>query len=619
MHKRTFRQLAAIALLSSGLTVLALLISAGGVFSTWALDWLWGLNGPFKTLPGDRTTIGDQVVIVAIDEATLRRYRGDHPRLPRDVYASVIETAAGMGARLVGLDITFDERTNPDADQALANAAGSTGKVVTNCFLANNEDFSKIWISGRSFFWNQTRGEGFADFPLDLDRDHFIRRVRLFYPRGDLACRISFALALYLADIGAKPEEVVYDRSSIVLPRPGGFAPIRLPLDYRGLSLVGFLGGAKSLPTVSAADLIEGKVPAEAIRDKVVLVGGTAAEFRDSFHTPFSPKGDLPGVELHGHLLENLFAGKMLREISGPTWWGLLLLIAACSGALTGRLRPVPGGIALAIGGAGMLPLTLWLFVGQSVFINPFDVWTVLAISWACATAADSYFLQGEKNTIARLFRQYVSPNLLNELLEHPEAIALGGARRQAVVMFADVRGFTSICERCTPEEVISFLNIYFNEVTKVIFTHGGIVDKYIGDGLMAFFGVPIFHEDASQRAVEAGIAMQHALRELQSRHVQPPFPIERIGIGIHGGEVLVGNVGSEQHQEYTLLGDVVNISARLESLSTGGEILISGWIKEHIPVDRFTLNPRGPLKVKGRKAEVEAFEVIIPPSIPGV
>ncbi len=599
----------ALAVLATGLL---LLISAGGVFSTWALDWFWRLNGPLKSQSGAFSGIGDQVAIIAIDEATLRRYRGERSRLPRDVYARIIDEATRMGARLIGFDVTFDEPGDAAEDRQLAESARRSGIVVTNCYLANNEDFSRIWISGRAFFRDLARAEGFADFPLDLDRDKFIRRVRLYYPRGELPCRISFAIALYLADIGRTPADVQYERTALVLPRPGGMSSIRLPLDYRGLSLVGFLGGARSLPTWSAADLLDGKVPAEAIRDRIVLVGGTAAEYRDSFHTPFSPLGDLPGVELHGHLLENLFAGVTLREISGPSWWTILLVLAAAAAAIVHFFSAIHGGIMLAVIGAGCLPLTLFLFVNRMIFVNPFDLWATFAVSWAVVTVHDAYRLSQEKNQIAKLFRQYVAPHLLQELLDHPESIARGGARRQAVILFADVRGFTTICEESSPEHVISFLNTYFNAMTNVIFRFEGVIDKFMGDGLMAFFGVPLFHDHTVSRAVEAALAMQQALRDLQRSHARDgDFPIRRIGIGIHGGEVVVGNVGSDLYQEYTVLGDAVNVAARLESQATNGGILISGWVKDHLPTHRFSLRSCGALKVKGRKSEVEAFEVI--------
>ncbi|HNV68215.1 MAG TPA: adenylate/guanylate cyclase domain-containing protein [Candidatus Ozemobacteraceae bacterium] len=608
---RTLKAAAGAVALAVVATALLLVISAGGVFSTWALDWFWRLNGPLKKPTGGISGIGDQVVIVAIDEPTLRRYRGERPRLPRDVYARIITQASQMGARLIGFDVTFDEPGTAEEDRQLAEAARTSGTVVTNCYLANNENFSRIWISGRAFFREHAKAEGFADFPLDLDRDKFIRRVRLYYPRGDLPCRVSFAIALYLADIGQTPDSVLYERTALVLPRPGGLDSIRIPLDHRGLSLVGFLGGAKSLPTFSATDLLDGKIPPEALRDRIVLVGGTAAEYRDSFHTPFSPLGDLPGVELHGHLLENLFSGILLREVSGPTWWAILLLTASVASFFVHRVGTIAGGIVLSLVGVACLPLALLLFVNRMTFINPFDLWATLAVTWTSVTFYDSYRLRNEKNQLAKLFRQYVSPHLLQELLEHPESIARGGARRQAVILFADVRGFTTICEESSPEHVISFLNTYFNAMTKVIFRFEGVIDKFMGDGLMAFFGVPLFHDHTVVRAVEAALAMQQALVDLQQMYRQQgEFPIRRIGIGIHGGDVVVGNVGSDLYQEYTVLGDAVNVAARLESQAMNGGILISGWIKDHLPADRFSLRSCGALKVKGRKGEVEAYEV---------
>ncbi len=240
-----------------------------------------------------------------------------------------------------------------------------------------------------------------------------------------------------------------------------------------------------------------------------------------------------------------------------------------------------------------------------------FDLWAALGLGWVCATALDTLFLRREKNTIARLFHRYVSPNLLNQLLEHPEAIALGGARRHAVVLFADVRGFTRICEERQPEEVITFLNTYFNAVTQIIFDHGGVLDKYIGDGLMAFFGVPIASGKEPEQAVRAALAIRQALVRLRAKgQAAGDFPIREIGIGINGGEVVVGNVGSEVHQEYTLLGDTVNVAARLESLARSGEILISGWVKDNLPAGVFQVHARGAMQVKGRRGEVEAFEV---------
>ncbi|NLI76329.1 MAG: adenylate/guanylate cyclase domain-containing protein [Candidatus Riflebacteria bacterium] len=608
--KRTLSQYLAMALLAAALMALLLLLSKGGLLTSWALDRLWSLNGPFGATVGDGTVLNPQVVIAGIDNQTLRTLRGDRPRLSREIHARLVTTLTAMGARHIGFDITFDQPGDPAEDQALREAARQSGRVVTNCYLKNDEVFSRIWIEGRSFFRGEAFSEGFVDMPLD--GDHFIRRTRLYAPKGELPTRVSLALAMYLADIGRTPQDVEYHRSYLVLPRLAGLSPITLPLDHTGLSLIGFLGKPGSIPTYSVADILAGKVPNEAFRDKCVLVGGTAEEFRDSFHTPFSPKGDMPGVEIHAHVLQNLFTNRLPREWSGPTWWALLLALAVGTAVFSGWRKPERALLWVIPAALAVLPLVLWLFVSSGLFLNMFDLWAALGLGWICATTLDTLFLRREKNTIARLFHRYVSPNLLNQLLEHPEAIALGGARRNAVVLFADVRGFTRICEELQPEEVITFLNTYFNAVTQIIFDHGGVLDKYIGDGLMAFFGVPIATGKESEQAVRAALAIRQALVKLRAEgQAVGDFPIREIGIGINGGEVVVGNVGSEVHQEYTLLGDTVNVAARLESLARSGEILVTGWVKDNLPPGVFRVDSRGPMQVKGRRGEVEAFEVV--------
>ncbi|MBF0408056.1 MAG: adenylate/guanylate cyclase domain-containing protein [Candidatus Riflebacteria bacterium] len=608
---RKYQKLILTVFLSLIITSSALILFGGGILSAWSLDWLWSIIGPLKT-SNEESVIGKQVVIIGVDEKTLFKLRGDKSRLSREVYARLIQKLSEMGARRIGLDITFDEAGNELEDKALFDSAKKADRVVTNCYLANSEDFTKIWISGRSFFRKVAKAEGFADFPLDFDRDHFIRRVRLYYPRGELPCRIAFSVALYLSDIGARPEDAVYDGSAVELPAPISSERIRIPLDYRGLALVGFLGGAGSLETFSALDLLEDRIPIEKIRDKIALIGGTAAELRDSFHTPFARKGEMPGVELHGHLLECLLAGKFIREITGPYWWLSLILMTVTFSLITVYTSPLKGAIFSISFSFLQFPLVPYMFASQGIFINPFDIWGCVALSWISAILSNDIILRREKSTITKLFRQYVSPNLLRELLENPESIALGGAKREAVVLFADIRGFTSVCEERPPEEVINLLNKYFNIVSQKIFENGGVVDKYIGDGMMAFFGIPIYHGNEAENSVRSAIQMLSELRKFNAGiDGKEEFSFKNIGIGIHGGVVVVGNVGSDKHQEYTILGDTVNVASRLEALSQKDEILISSWIKERLPEGKFKLKSMGDVKVKGRKSHVHGYQVL--------
>jgi adenylate cyclase len=607
---RPLRRLSMMAGVAAGFMALLLVVSNGGLLSHWALDRLWDLNGPYKPVSGEKAVLGDQVVIIAIDNPTLRMRRGSHPRLPRRVYADLITRLTEMGARLIGTDITFDEPGDPTQDAALRDAVASSGRVITNCFRSRDEFITSLWIDGRAFFRDVARGEGFADVPLD--RDHFVRRIFLYAPTGALEVRAGLALAVYLADIGRTDQDVVFEGSHVAIPHPFLPEKTRIPVDYRGRNLIGFLGGPGSLPTYSAHAILEGDIASASIQGKIALIGGTAEEFRDSFHTPFSPQGDLAGVELHGHILENLYLGRFPREWSGPRWWAAVVLFAALWGAFSGLIRPERAAVLLGPLALIWLPVNIWLFVHHHLFINMFDVWAALGLGWLAALVVDMLILRQEKAHISTLFGRYVSPALLKELLDQPEAITLGGARREAVVLFADVRGFTSICEERPPEDVITFLNTYFAAVTRAIQDRSGILNKFIGDGLMAFFGVPINHGNEAERAVTTALAMKQALVELRQKFPSEElFPIRDIGIGIHGGDVVVGNVGSEFHMEYTLLGDTVNVSARLEAMCRRGEILVTEWVHERLPAQVFVTKPRGRVAVRGRSEEVIIFEIL--------
>ena len=593
------------ALVAGFFVVNTLWYTSDGTFSGRTLDYVWQKSGQFVT---QQTALESQVVIIGVDDPTLNRWRTSGSRLDRRLYANLIDRLASMGARLIGFDITFDEPSSPEADEALLMAAKRFGKVVTNCYYQGEPSGTNLSIVGRAIFKAVVLSEGYANFPYDLDK--YVRRIRFYLPQDDLPIKVPFSLALYLACIDSSADKIDSCTDFLRIPSMPGVSPLLLSLDHKYQSLIGFSGGPGTLPTFSAADLIDGKIEPEKIQDKVVLVGGTAKELHDSFITPFSPRGDLPGVEIHGQQLNALFAGFSLREISGPYWSANLALagaILAALGVAIGLMMTLLIGIIL--GALGYIA-TFFLFT-KGVFFNFSDWWIALTISWFIAAMLDGFYQQWEKKTITGLFRQYVSPHLLEELLAHPEKIALGGARKEAVVMFADIRGFTGLCEDLEPEQVIAMLNIYFHEVTKVIVEHGGILDKYIGDGLMAFFGVPIARTNETEMAVQAALGMQAALARLRAQgNTGADFPIDRIGIAIHGGDVLVGNVGSQLHRQYTLLGDTVNIAARLESMAREGEILISGWVAQKLPPTKFRLLPRGTVPIRGRKGEIEIFEV---------
>jgi adenylate cyclase len=215
-----------------------------------------------------------------------------------------------------------------------------------------------------------------------------------------------------------------------------------------------------------------------------------------------------------------------------------------------------------------------------------------------------------EKEMIKRAFTRYVAREVVEEILKDPEHLVLSGERREVTVVFCDVRGFTPLSERLTPEEVVALLNDFYTLMIEITFKHDGTLDKFLGDAVMAVFGAPIAHPDHSIRAVRTALAMQDGLLTLNERRVALGKVPITAGIGISAGEAVAGTVGTEDRMEYTVVGDSVNLAARLESHAKAGEVLISERTYEKVR-DLVEARPLGPFRVKGKEDEVQVYQVL--------
>jgi adenylate cyclase len=215
-----------------------------------------------------------------------------------------------------------------------------------------------------------------------------------------------------------------------------------------------------------------------------------------------------------------------------------------------------------------------------------------------------------EKDLIKRAFTRYVAREVVDEILKDPENLVLTGERRDVTVLFCDIRGFTSISERLSPEEVVLLLNTFYTLMIDTTFKYDGTLDKFLGDGIMAVFGAPIYHPDHSVRAIRTALAMQEGIRELSARRVAEGKTPLAVGIGINAGDAIAGTVGTEARMEYTVIGDSVNLASRLESNSKAGQILISEatYLKVKGSVRARSL---GLIKVKGKEDEIGVYEVL--------
>src|SRR5437660_4040313 len=215
-----------------------------------------------------------------------------------------------------------------------------------------------------------------------------------------------------------------------------------------------------------------------------------------------------------------------------------------------------------------------------------------------------------EKDAIKRAFTRYVAREVVTEILKDPDKIVLTGERRDVTVLFCDVRGFTSISERLPPEEVVAMLNALYTLMIDTTFKYDGTLDKFLGDGVMAVFGAPIYHGDHSLRAVRTALAMQAGMRELSVRRAAEGKPPLKIGIGVNAGTAVAGSVGTEARMEYTVVGDSVNLAARLESAAKPGQILIAGATYARVR-DAVQARALGPMKVKGKEEEIDVYAVV--------
>ena len=229
----------------------------------------------------------------------------------------------------------------------------------------------------------------------------------------------------------------------------------------------------------------------------------------------------------------------------------------------------------------------------------------------AIASQADNaVFQEREKNQLRDVFKRYVSEKVVDEILKDPESVGLGGKRQNVTVMFGDLRGFTPMAEKMDPKELVKFLNEYFTVMTNIIFKHGGTIDKYIGDAIMALFGAPVPHKDDALHCVQAAIEMQRELDKLNRKWARAGLNVQfKLGIGINYGEMVVGNLGSPQYMNYTVIGDNVNLAARLEANAKPGQILVSKAV--HDLVESHVVDARlPPLLVKGKTEPVTVYEV---------
>ena len=400
-----------------------------------------------------------------------------------------------------------------------------------------------------------------------------------------------------------------------------------IPVDESGALFVDYSVNFKSFPTESFVDVMDGTVENSLkFKDKIVLIGITdPGLIRDTWPTPTETV--VPGIKIHAQtidtVLNNRFIsyartmvnGRFVYSSDGVNFANLLMIILL--GALLVFFIPKTPHISygmylslLLLAGYGLA--VFYLFHNMKVRLNIFYPFLSVALVYTTQTLYRALTTERKARQIRGAFQTYVPPQIVDELIKNPEKMKLGGEKKIVSILYSDVKGFTTVSEKLSPEELVEFMNSYLTPMSEVVFKYEGTLDKYIGDALLAFYGAPLPQDDHPLRVIYSALDMLKKLKDLREKWQKENKPLIDIGIGINTGEVSVGNMGSNMRFDYTIMGDNVNLTQRVEELTRiyKNNILISEFTYQKIK-DKVLCREIDQVTVRGRTQPLKIYEPI--------
>ncbi|MBU1100998.1 MAG: adenylate/guanylate cyclase domain-containing protein [Bacteroidetes bacterium] len=611
-------------------------------FQTLDIFYEYAVNNGYGSKSSER------IVYLAITDETYRDYFKKNV-LDRSLFSKVIDTLDQFQPAATAADIIFAYPSDSTSDNALSKSFSRNGNVYLPVAFAittgdESDNIKNIiiekenlrvfeapeengdgnpYIASRALtqytnFFSATNKSGHISIKNDEDGilRHAIMLIKVdsvFYP--------TFSLSIFLDYVESSFSEVIINwGDKITIPATDDNwlnEDVIIPINEKGETYIPFIKEwSKDFAYMSIYRLMEdisnpllyGNI-STFFEGKFVLICDVATGTSDISNTPIEK--DSPLVSMHAALLNSLLTNQFFQKWSFG--WTLLFFLILSLILMTLSIFKSPWVIYSA-----SVVILLFLAVFTWIeFIN-FNLFPVIAISSSLGimilslVSSDFLLISRERAFIKTAFSHYISPEVVNELLENPKSLQLGGEEKWLTVLFTDLVSFTTISENLEPDKLVRLLKLYFTYMTEIIIKHGGTIDKYIGDSIMAIFGAPLSMDDHATRAVRAGLDMEQKLADLNVQLKTEGLPEVKSRIGINTGNMVVGNIGTESVFNYTVIGDSVNLASRLEQANKmfHTSILISRFTYDELNREEFKIRQLDVIKVKGKETAVEVFEV---------
>lgn len=575
-------------------------------------QWLYSVDkmvaDPLYQSP---SPVNKDIKIIAIDEKTIARY-GDLKTWKRDIYARLVEYLSMQEEykpEIIAFDMMFVGEVDKASDEDFVRACEKAGNVITGANLVYK---TKVDKKDSHVLVVDKDNIDMVEYPFEMlrqvsdygavntiqDKDGYIRYASL-YTQVDNEKIPSFSYAIYskyIDRINARENET---RIKAIIPKT------------MSKNIFGFNYSGKSgaYEVISLCDVLDGKVDNKAFTNSIVLVGAYAQGMQDAYNVAVQKGEQMYGVEIHANILEALLENKTALPVS-ILWYSILVVfIIILYYFISSRIK-------LTVSTTMLLSLIVLnaiigkLLYGKGIIVPVIDL-PIFLVAIYIYQIFHKYLVEiFRRRNILRAFKQYVAPQVVEGISKKEDfELILGGENRHIAVLFVDIRGFTPMSEKLSPNQVVEILNEYLALVTKAIFDNGGTLDKFIGDAAMAVFNAPFDLEDYVYKAVSTAKAIKDESKILEKKLMERFGYVVSFGIGVNCGNAIVGNIGCDFRMDYTAIGDTVNCAARLESNAKPGQILISEAVYEQLK-DRIKASAIGDMHLKGKENSVYVYEL---------